>query len=50
MKRILFGIIAALLWIHQLHDQDRVRIGYSSISGAYTPNFEMLRMMMAATR
>src|SRR3989442_7024725 len=36
MKRFLFGLVI-LLWTNQLCAADRVRIGYSSISGAYTP-------------
>jgi len=37
MKRALFGLLVFLLWITQVRAADRVRIGYSSISGAYTP-------------
>jgi ABC-type nitrate/sulfonate/bicarbonate transport system substrate-binding protein len=36
MKHILFGIFI-LLWTSHLGAADRVRIGYSSISGAYIP-------------
>ncbi len=36
MKRILFGI-AMLLWASHLEAADTIRIGYSSISGAYIP-------------
>ena len=37
MKRAIFGLLVFLLWITQASAADRVRIGYSSISGAYTP-------------
>jgi len=37
MKRAIFGLLVFLLWITQVSAADRVRIGYSSISGAYTP-------------
>src|SRR5512145_3568186 len=37
MKRALLLLGAFLLWANVLQAQDRVRIGYSSISGAYTP-------------
>jgi len=37
MKRAIFGLLVFLLWITQVSSADRVRIGYSSISGAYTP-------------
>ena len=37
MKRILLGFFVFLIWANQLYAADRVRIGYSSISGAYTP-------------
>jgi NitT/TauT family transport system substrate-binding protein len=36
MKRILFGIVI-LLWTNHLGAAERIRIGYSSISGAYIP-------------
>ena len=36
MKRSL-SLLLALLWVSPLAATDRVRIGYSSISGAYTP-------------
>src|SRR2546427_8700306 len=36
MKRFLFGLVI-LLWTNHLEAADRIRIGYSSISGAYTP-------------
>src|SRR5918995_1216857 len=36
MKRILFSLVL-LLWTHSLGAADRIRIGYSSISGAYIP-------------
>jgi len=35
MKRILFSIVI-LLWTTPREAADRIRIGYSSISGAYT--------------
>jgi len=37
MKRAIFGLLVFFLWITQVSAADRVRIGYSSISGAYTP-------------
>jgi NitT/TauT family transport system substrate-binding protein len=37
MKRVFLSLVAVLLWANQLYAADRVRIGYSSISGAYTP-------------
>lgn len=37
MKRAIFGLLVFLLWTTQVSAADRVRIGYSSISGAYTP-------------
>jgi NitT/TauT family transport system substrate-binding protein len=37
MKRALLVLGTFLLWANVLQAQDRVRIGYSSISGAYTP-------------
>jgi len=37
MKRALLALVVVLLWANQLYAVDRVRIGYSSISGAYTP-------------
>jgi len=37
MKRALFGLWIFLLWTSSVSAADRVRIGYSSISGAYTP-------------
>src|SRR5437762_4817993 len=37
MKRAVFGLVVFLLWIQQSLAADRIRIGYSSISGAYTP-------------
>ena len=37
MKRAIFALLVFLLWITQVSAADRVRIGYSSISGAYTP-------------
>jgi len=37
MKRAIFGLLVFLLWMTQVSAADRVRIGYSSISGAYTP-------------
>jgi len=37
MKRAIFELLVFLLWITQVSAADRVRIGYSSISGAYTP-------------
>jgi ABC-type nitrate/sulfonate/bicarbonate transport system substrate-binding protein len=37
MKRAVIGLLAILLWADPLEGQDRVRVGYSSISGAYTP-------------
>jgi len=37
MKRTIFGLLVFLLWPTQGSAADRVRIGYSSISGAYTP-------------
>ena len=37
MKRALFGLWIFLLWTGSVSAADRVRIGYSSISGAYTP-------------
>ncbi len=37
MKRAIFGLLVFLLWTTQVNAADRVRIGYSSISGAYTP-------------
>src|SRR5688572_5706579 len=37
MKRICFGILLVMLAAAQVRAADRVRIGYSSISGAYTP-------------
>jgi NitT/TauT family transport system substrate-binding protein len=37
MKRVLLGFFVLLIWANQLCAADRVRIGYSSISGAYTP-------------
>ena len=36
MKRILITLVL-LLWTHSLGAADRIRIGYSSISGAYIP-------------
>ena len=36
MKRFVFGL-AILLWTTHVGAADRIRIGYSSISGAYTP-------------
>lgn len=37
MRRILFGVAIFLLLVGQAAALDRLRIGYSSISGAYTP-------------
>src|SRR5258708_36839557 len=37
MKRLILGLPVFLLWTTQVNAADRVRIGYSSISGAYTP-------------
>jgi NitT/TauT family transport system substrate-binding protein len=37
MKRALFGLWIFFLWTAFVSAADRVRIGYSSISGAYTP-------------
>jgi NitT/TauT family transport system substrate-binding protein len=37
MKRAMFGLVVFLLWTQQSLAADRIRIGYSSISGAYTP-------------
>jgi NitT/TauT family transport system substrate-binding protein len=37
MKRALLGLLVTLLWVGQVDAVDRIRIGYSSISGAYTP-------------
>ena len=37
MKRALFGLWIFFLWTGSVSAADRVRIGYSSISGAYTP-------------
>ena len=37
MKRFLMAVFVFLLWTDHLGAADRVRIGYSSISGAYTP-------------
>jgi NitT/TauT family transport system substrate-binding protein len=37
MKRSLSILLLALLWCSPLGAADRIRIGYSSISGAYTP-------------
>jgi len=37
MERAIFGLLVFLLWTTQVSAADRVRIGYSSISGAYTP-------------
>lgn len=37
MKRALLALVVVLLWANQPYAADRVRIGYSSISGAYTP-------------
>src|SRR3954451_22018953 len=37
MKRALFSLCILLLWAGSSGAADRVRIGYSSISGAYTP-------------
>lgn len=37
MKRALIGLLAILLWADPLQAQDRVRVGYSSISGAHMP-------------
>jgi ABC-type nitrate/sulfonate/bicarbonate transport system substrate-binding protein len=37
MKRAIFRFLVFLLWITPVSAADRVRIGYSSISGAYTP-------------
>jgi NitT/TauT family transport system substrate-binding protein len=37
MKRTWFGILLVMLAAAQVSAADRVRIGYSSISGAYTP-------------
>jgi NitT/TauT family transport system substrate-binding protein len=37
MKTILLGVIVFLLIAAQISAADRIRIGYSSISGAYTP-------------
>jgi NitT/TauT family transport system substrate-binding protein len=37
MKTIVLGILAFLLIAAQVSAADRIRIGYSSISGAYTP-------------
>ena len=36
MKRFVFGLVI-LLWATHVGAADRIRIGYSSISGAYTP-------------
>jgi len=36
MKRILISLVL-LFWTHPLGAADRIRIGYSSISGAYIP-------------
>src|SRR5688572_32770028 len=36
MKRILISLVL-LMWTHSLGAADRIRIGYSSISGAYIP-------------
>src|SRR4249920_1903772 len=37
MKRIIFAIAVATMSLNGVHAADRIRIGYSSISGAYTP-------------
>jgi NitT/TauT family transport system substrate-binding protein len=37
MKRALLAFLVFLLWAGQVDAVDRIRIGYSSISGAYTP-------------
>ncbi|MGZ9186732.1 MAG: ABC transporter substrate-binding protein [Candidatus Binatia bacterium] len=37
MKRIMFAIVVAMMCLNGVHAADRIRIGYSSISGAYTP-------------
>jgi NitT/TauT family transport system substrate-binding protein len=37
MKQILLGLFVAAMALGHVHAADRVRIGYSSISGAYTP-------------
>lgn len=37
MRRMILGILLFLLGSGYLHAADRLRIGYSSISGAYTP-------------
>src|ERR687895_2748007 len=37
MKRVLLAFFIFLIWADQLCAADRVRIGYSSISGAYMP-------------
>ena len=37
MKRIMFAIAVAAMCLSEVHAADRIRIGYSSISGAYTP-------------
>ncbi len=37
MKRFLIAFFVLLLWTDHLGAADRIRIGYSSISGAYTP-------------
>ena len=37
MKRAIMGFLLALLWAGHAGAADRIRIGYSSISGAYTP-------------
>lgn len=37
MKRVILGILLFLFWAGYLQAADRIRIGYSSISGAYTP-------------
>ncbi len=37
MKRIVFAIVVAMMCFNGVHAADRIRIGYSSISGAYTP-------------
>ena len=37
MKRALLAFLVFLLWAGQVNAVDRIRIGYSSISGAYTP-------------
>ena len=37
MKRIMLAIVVATMCLNGVHAADRIRIGYSSISGAYTP-------------